>query len=280
LPPLRKLSGKSATIKMRLKIKKKTLVLLAALTLLASSYTNADAVLSMYFVFYKNDSVELKQMKVIEGQESITMPPGEYRFVTTGEKDSYVIYSESRTISFISMSDPPKEEDKAAVLMRMPYTKDMKNLKIYKGSKLLLSKSLDICNSNGICDTASETYLNCPQDCPLDKPDGWCTQMSDGICDPDCVSGLDPDCNSKPVKYPENTPANQETITTTLPSPQSKKTEDAASYILLIGAIVIVFASLIAYRSTQKRKIIKEREDFIKWKEEQERLKNAGKPSA
>ena len=119
-----------------------------------------------------------------------------------------MIYSESRAISFFIMSDPPKEEDKASVLMRMPYTKDMKNLRVYKGSKPLLSKSLDLCNSNGICDTASETFLNCPQDCPLDKPDGWCTRMSDGICDPDCAPELDPDCNSKPVKYSENISVN------------------------------------------------------------------------
>jgi hypothetical protein len=179
---------------MRLKTKAKTKALMAAFILLAVPAVQADYVLSMYYVFHKNGSVELKQMNVIDGQRSMIMPPGEYNFIVTGAKDGYPIYSENRAINFLVLSDPPREADKETVSMRIPYARDMKNINVYKGSKLLYSKSLDLCNSDGICDKASETYLSCPEDCPQDKPDPLCAGASDGVCDPECATGVDSDC--------------------------------------------------------------------------------------
>ncbi len=52
------------------------------------------------------------------------------------------------------------------------------------------------CDSNGYCDKPYENHVNCPVDCPPENRDGFCTKRADGICDPDCLPGQDPDCSS------------------------------------------------------------------------------------
>ena len=49
------------------------------------------------------------------------------------------------------------------------------------------------CNANRKCDSG-ENYNNCPGDCPSGGLDGLCDRVWDGICDPDCFRGDDPDC--------------------------------------------------------------------------------------
>ncbi|AMM41862.1 protein containing DUF333 [Candidatus Desulfofervidus auxilii] len=38
-----------------------------------------------------------------------------------------------------------------------------------------------------------ENYANCPEDCPSGGWDGYCDKVKDGIIDPDCKEGEDPD---------------------------------------------------------------------------------------
>ncbi len=54
-----------------------------------------------------------------------------------------------------------------------------------------------LCNGNGLCDDG-ENFLSCPGDCPLQEEDNYCYPESDGICDPDCITGLDADCGAMP----------------------------------------------------------------------------------
>jgi len=49
---------------------------------------------------------------------------------------------------------------------------------------------------NGTCD-ANENFKNCPEDCPSGGKDGYCDGVKDGKCDPDCLKGIDPDCECK-----------------------------------------------------------------------------------
>jgi len=51
-----------------------------------------------------------------------------------------------------------------------------------------------ICNNNGECDDG-ENFLSCEQDCPLEEEDNYCLPVSEGVCDPDCIEGLDEDCS-------------------------------------------------------------------------------------
>lgn len=66
------------------------------------------------------------------------------------------------------------------------------------------SRSEDVdcfCNKDGICEVKIENYLNCPQDCPSGSLDEYCDALSDGICDPDCKEGEDPDCGISYLDY-------------------------------------------------------------------------------
>ena len=56
----------------------------------------------------------------------------------------------------------------------------------------LASKDISFCNHDGFCDSCDgpdcdlmENYLTCP-DCPSGSNDGFCDQILDGFCDPDC----------------------------------------------------------------------------------------------
>jgi len=48
---------------------------------------------------------------------------------------------------------------------------------------------------NNVCDP-QESYKNCAIDCPSGSKDGYCDELKDGICDPDCKQGEDKDCPS------------------------------------------------------------------------------------
>jgi putative hemolysin len=46
---------------------------------------------------------------------------------------------------------------------------------------------------DGTCGSP-EDYETCPEDCPSGGLDEYCDGVKDGICDPDCEEGADPDC--------------------------------------------------------------------------------------
>ncbi|MFH1234407.1 MAG: hypothetical protein V1493_02240 [Candidatus Diapherotrites archaeon] len=80
----------------------------------------------------------------------------------------------------------------------LPYFKEAAILAVGKdGNKPIAFIDLKtrLCNGDGMCGS-SENYLSCPADCPLDKEDNYCLPEGDGICDPDCVEGLDKDCGA------------------------------------------------------------------------------------
>jgi parallel beta-helix repeat protein len=49
-----------------------------------------------------------------------------------------------------------------------------------------------LCDPNGLCDPG-ENFVFCPADCPTGVHDDYCDMVSDGVQDPDCEYGVDPD---------------------------------------------------------------------------------------
>ena len=58
-----------------------------------------------------------------------------------------------------------------------------------------------VCNKNGVCEQGLEDYMNCPDDCLPGSMDDYCDKTKDGVCDPDCKKGEDPDCNTDYTNY-------------------------------------------------------------------------------
>lgn len=83
--------------------------------------------------------------------------------------------------------------DSASVSLKLPYLEQAKTMEIYDQGRKVFAKELDFCNNNGVCDT-SETTETCIKDCPAGTKDRLCDNKADGICDPDCFAGVDPDC--------------------------------------------------------------------------------------
>jgi hypothetical protein len=194
--------------------------------LLLTDQAAASDILLVDLVVHKNDSVELRELRITSGRPLIDIESGPYRIEVT-DSNGTVVLDRDLMISFLIMSDPPVETDQSFVSLRIPYNSRMKHVNIYKADKQIFSQDLRLCNNNGICDTDYESSLSCPKDCPPYREDKTCINDSDGICDPDCLSGLDPDCSSGNLGF--------------LP------------YVLFV--VLLILAIVFAYKRIDKRKI-------------------------
>lgn len=93
--------------------------------------------------------------------------------------------------------------DVVIITLVIPYFKNGKTISIYdpNNTKVLaidVGYFADVCPDN-ICEP-HESYENCPRDCPSGQKDDYCDKISDGICDPDCITG-DSDCETKKIDY-------------------------------------------------------------------------------
>jgi len=55
------------------------------------------------------------------------------------------------------------------------------------------------CGNNKCEYMEGENYFICPEDCPSGSLDNYCDGLDDGICDPDCMGGEDPDCKGMDI---------------------------------------------------------------------------------
>lgn len=86
--------------------------------------------------------------------------------------------------------------DSVPVHVKIPYQPSMETLVLRHGGKEVFARPLVFCDEDGVCG-ASETHETCPDDCPLEEKDELCTDRQDGVCDPDCAPGVDPDCQGE-----------------------------------------------------------------------------------
>jgi hypothetical protein len=186
---------------------KKTKVLEALLILLAASgLVWGESILSISMVVQKDGSATLKEIKLVDGRPTGYTQPGDYLFVFT-DSTGKTVYKVNMSVDYNLYRDPPSETNRVLVELKVPYNPEMKYLKFYRKTTLLISQKINICDNNGKCDTSRESYLTCPKDCPLASKDDLCLARKDGICDPDCAKGADPDCaETQSVNMPEAAP--------------------------------------------------------------------------
>ena len=125
---------------------------------------------------------------------------------------------------------------------------------------------------DGICSEV-ESYLSCKLDCPAGGRDGFCAFLDDGVCDPDCTAGEDPDC----VTEGSTTTA---TSTTESTAGGDEAFDGNLLRYLAIAAVILV-VGFVTYRRYERGKQVEEtqrkREDVVDWIEKE--LRNGEDPA-
>lgn len=180
--------------------------------LLSIATASAQEVVSIEMTIHKNDTATLNEALVVDGQASYYQWESDYEIQLLDESAS-VIYQSPVGVTFLIMSNPPVPTDQIELLHKAPFNDSMRTVRLLKHNQSIFEQELQLCNKNGICDSY-ETYLSCPDDCPLDEQDGVCLNDHEGICDPDCAQGVDPDCKlimaEEPKRNETTTPATQQ----------------------------------------------------------------------
>jgi len=91
-----------------------------------------------------------------------------------------------------------------------------------------------ICNNNSVCES-NENFVSCEADCSIEE-DNYCYPETDGVCDTDCVEGLDEDCEG--------------TETSGGLSAQGLNLQD----FFIPVAIVLIIATIVGYNLIKRKK--------------------------
>ena len=182
--------------KMQLKKRnmKKIILFSVMLTLIiASGAVWAENILFISMLVQKDGGATLKEIKLVDGRPNTDAEPGDYVVVFT-DSSGKTVHKINMSVDYTLYRDPPTTTNSVLVELKVPYKSEMKYLKFYRKTTLLISVKINLCDNNGKCDTTQESYLTCPGDCPLGAKDNMCLARKDGVCDPDCAKGNDPDC--------------------------------------------------------------------------------------
>jgi hypothetical protein len=150
--------------------------------------------LDIYFSIDINDNINILNITTSWRHEEQTLPEGNYTIQIL--KDDKIFYQKRFNVDFFIFSNPPTQVNEKILVFSIPFSPEIKSLRIIKNGKILLEENIRkyFCNDNGICETNENFYI-CPSDCPSGFKDGICDSMIDGRCDPDCEKDMDLDCN-------------------------------------------------------------------------------------
>ncbi len=175
-------------------VNKKFIFICILATLIFSVGVLAEPIIELELTVYSNDSIGEYRIHLTDGRSTSYHRIDGYNLTVLNDKGGTIFNQPVE----IELYEPAES---TSFYYKIPYDTSMHELQFYHGEKLIFSKILNFCNSNGFCDTSSETYETCPIDCPLDHNDIICIAEPDGACDPDCGEDVDPDCNGKFYPY-------------------------------------------------------------------------------
>ncbi|MEM0360102.1 MAG: hypothetical protein QXK06_02045, partial [Candidatus Diapherotrites archaeon] len=107
------------------------------------------------------------------------------------------------------------------------------------GGELFFLKSHSIavkCLSDGKCSPEQgENQFNCFEDCNSGIQNQYCDFETDGICDPDCIEGADPDCMQTETKTVKTS---EQQTQSPVPSPMQSQQENSLVYWISLIALL------------------------------------------
>jgi hypothetical protein len=216
---------------------------------------------TMYLIeaeIYANDSSMLKNVTAIYGQEShfLTIDTGysiavlsyDHRTLFTGNLNLFRRFVDPLPGKMPSQEIGIEQDNKDSLLVTVPYFKTATEISIYHHNKTLVSINLTnaICNMDGTCNLGENRH-NCPKDCGVNE-NGTYTK-SDGLCN--YSNGKNPDC------------------------PQPGLLSGYLGWMVAVLFLLIVVCVFALNKKRSEQKTLNEREEFLTWKAEQERLKKA-----
>ena len=164
--------------------------------------TFAEEILELDLLIQSNNSVSLYNLRTLEGNlSSEVVSPSPY-FLQIQGMDNETLHSLSFPVYFF-LPDPMEEVSESLVSLRLPYSPEYAQLRVYYDEQVLYEKDLRyLCNGDSVCQE-EENSISCPGDCPVGSADGWCDWEVKEPCDPDCAVCVMPE--EKPMggeKFP------------------------------------------------------------------------------
>lgn len=237
-----------------MKLKTPLLIFTLLACSLSQAYSDETKVISASIYYDINfGKVDLVEIKAIYGYVSVEEFPGNATLFLISQDGQELYKGRFGFIGPMFVVSPPRADvnygadagtgviyaNDTIKQIFLPYFENASKVKIVFDTKkeLIFEIKERLCNRNGICDK-EESTISC-SDCKPNEKDGYCVAHNDGICDPDCLIGVDSDCLK--IK-PKATPTTQETTST---SPIGRKDEQGLGilpYIFIAVALLIVFA--------------------------------------
>jgi hypothetical protein len=222
-----------------------------AIMLLAAGSVSGKEVLSVFLTVYGNGSVELEELRVLNNNPSrFFISEGEYLLEISDSKNNR-IYERNMSMKYLAVTDFSEPSDYSIVDLNIPYKSEMSVLRLYARGNLLFTSQIDVCMVDGVCGP-HETYLSCSQDCPLDKKDVICIKAADGVCDPDCAKGVDPDCTVDVSGKTVSTVPEVTVVDSTLPIVTPNKKSDLNDLLGACAVVLILFLAAFVLRRGRK----------------------------
>ena len=177
-------------------------LLLFMTTLSYLSLAENSKVFAIQFSIDKQANVQLLDLRLYDGSSSENAE-SEYLLVVLSDTGT-LLHKVAFEVTFTAYADadplgrvlPGTEEqigslaierDSVELLVRVPYFDNAAKFEIRKGSQVIFESPIDLCNSDGMCQSErGENFLSCEADCKSGSDDGLCDEIFDARCDPNC----------------------------------------------------------------------------------------------
>ena len=229
----------------------KHILLLFLLVPLLAPLVSAESSLhlNIYLYINVNDTVKLLNLSILSGPEiPLFYPEGNFTFQILS-RGGQIVYQKNFSVDFVILSDPPIFTNETIILLSAPILPNMQTIRLFKGKKLILEENIEkfLCNHNAKCENF-ENFYSFPDDCPSGSKDNICDALIDGKCDPDCLEGVDPDCNIPNETVIQPTGKNESLFIS-----REKNEKSRLTLIILIGILGLLLLIVVILILIKKR---------------------------